>query len=251
MHEITCPSGLRGVLRGMKVKDEQLFTDRKLTKSGQVITRLLDACWVETQDPGPYNLQGGRMLWGSALSSDRTYTLLQLRIASHGPDYEFRVTCSNGVCQYAFGWGVDLSKFDIRPVSEAGRQAVKSGVPAQISLVDGRVAKCKLLTGDDEQFFASLGPEHENKMIINNLARRIVELDSKTGWLDIVALVEDMESKVADALLDATDDLEGGVETGFDVECPKCHSTQSMVLPFEPGFFSSRKRFAPTKKKAG
>jgi hypothetical protein len=248
-HEITCPSGLRGVIRGMKVKDEQLFTDRKLTKTGQVITRILESCWVQTDDPGPYDLQSGKMLWGSALSSDRTHALIQLRIASYGKDYEFRVMCSG--CQHNFGWGVELDKLDVIPVSDAGRQAAKAHTSFPITLKDGRIAKCRLLTGDDEMFFAGLGPEHESKVLTNHLARRIVELDGKTAWFDIVSLVEDMESMIADALLDATDEIEGGVKTDFDVECPKCHNVQSVVLPFEAGFFSSRKRFAPTGRKTG
>jgi len=251
MHELTCPSGLRGVLRGMKVKDEQLFADQKLIKSGQLITRLLEMCWMQTNDPGPYDVSGsaGKVFWGPALSSDRTFAIIQLRIASYGPEYEFRVTCSS--CRHHYAWGVNLAELNVLPVSDLGRQCAKTSTPVPITLRDGRIAKCRPLTGDDEQFFNSLGPDEESKMLTNHLSRRIVELDGKTAWFDIVSLVEDMESAVADGLWDATDELEGGVETTFDVECPKCHNLQAVVLPFEAGFFSSRKRFARTGKKSG
>ena len=33
-HVITCPSGLTGSVRGMKVREERILADRKLAKSG-------------------------------------------------------------------------------------------------------------------------------------------------------------------------------------------------------------------------
>lgn len=38
-HVISCPSGLTGRIRGMKVREERVLADRKLAKSGgQVVT---------------------------------------------------------------------------------------------------------------------------------------------------------------------------------------------------------------------
>jgi hypothetical protein len=242
MFEVSCPSGLRGVLRGMKVKDEQLFTDRKLVKAGRVISAILDACWLETRDPGPYMINGTKPDWGNLLSADRTYLLLQLRIASYGEKYDFRVTC--GACRHHFVWTVDLTQLDVKPVSNEGRQHVKSNEPLLVPLPDGRHIKCRLLTGADEEFFANLAGKDESKFLTYHLARRIVEVDGKTHWRDVLAVVEDFEAKQADHLWNVTDELEGGVDTMFDIECPSCFKAQQVVLPFEAGFFSSRKRFA-------
>lgn len=49
---ITCPSGLSGRIRGMKVREERVLADRKLAKSGGQIDELLNACWEETLDVG-------------------------------------------------------------------------------------------------------------------------------------------------------------------------------------------------------
>jgi len=49
-HTITCPSGLTGVLRGMKVREERVLADRRLAKSGGQLDALLSACWEQT-DP--------------------------------------------------------------------------------------------------------------------------------------------------------------------------------------------------------
>lgn len=245
MFEVTCPSGLRGSLRGMKVKDEQLFADRKLVKAGKVISSLLDACWVETQDPGPYKMANkARPDWDSVLSADRTFLLIQLRIASYGPNYDFRVTC--GSCRHHFLWKVDLSKFEVVPVSEPGRQHVKTSEPLLVNLPDGRTVKCRLLTGSDEEFFGSLGAKDEAKTLTYHLARRIVEIDGQKHWREVLQIVEELEAKDADFLWNVTDDLEGGIDTQFDIECPSCFHPQQVILPFESGFFSTRKRFAPS-----
>lgn len=44
---ITCPSGLTGRIRGMKVQEERVLADRKLAKSGGQMDELLSACWEE------------------------------------------------------------------------------------------------------------------------------------------------------------------------------------------------------------
>ena len=54
-HVITCPSGLTGRIRGMKVREERVLADRKLAKSGGQVDALLGACWEETLEPGPYD----------------------------------------------------------------------------------------------------------------------------------------------------------------------------------------------------
>jgi hypothetical protein len=46
-HVITCPSGITGRIRGMKVREERILTDRKLSKSGGQLDELLAACWEE------------------------------------------------------------------------------------------------------------------------------------------------------------------------------------------------------------
>ncbi len=43
---ITCPSGLSGRVRGMKVREERVLADRKLAKSGGQIDELLEPAHV-------------------------------------------------------------------------------------------------------------------------------------------------------------------------------------------------------------
>lgn len=240
MSEITCPSGLRGVIRGLKVKDEQLFLDRKAARQGHSITNLLNSCWTETLDWGPYRPSDNGLAWLHAVSADRIFTLIQLRIKSYGGAYSFRLTCPT--CGAHYPWTVDLVQLPVKPVSDVGVQAFRAGEPYVVKLPDGRQVKCRMLNGEDESFLAKQGMKEQHRTLAMHLARRIVELDGKTKFRDILALVEDMEANMADALWNETDEAEGGVDTSFDVECPECSNLQRVVLPFDAGFLSNRKQ---------
>jgi hypothetical protein len=62
---ITCPTGLTGRIRGMKVREERVLADRRLAKSGGQVDELLAACWEETLDAGPYDFGEKPLDWGS------------------------------------------------------------------------------------------------------------------------------------------------------------------------------------------
>ena len=100
---ISCPSGLTGRLRGMKVREERVLADRKLAKSGGQLDELLASCWEETLDPGPYHFDG-LADWSRVLQGDRFYALLQLRCLTYGPNYAFSVACGEDACRKRIDW---------------------------------------------------------------------------------------------------------------------------------------------------
>ncbi len=96
---ITCPSRLTGRIRGMKVREERILSDRKLAKAGGQIDALLVACWEETLDAGPYDFGEKTIDWGRVLQGDRFFALLRLRALTYGPQYAFAVPCQNEACR--------------------------------------------------------------------------------------------------------------------------------------------------------
>lgn len=248
MIEVTCPSGLRGRIRGMKVKEEQLFANRKLMRSGGYIAELLKGCWLETLDVGPYTFESESIDWNEVVSSDRTFLIIQVRIASHGADYEFEVHCSD--CGERFGWHVNLEELDVAPVSTVGIEHIRTGRPVTVKYGDGKIAHCRLLRGSDEMFFVKNSTPSSGDLLIKHLARRITSIDGADKYRDVLKKVEDLEIAEADQLWDATDDLEGGVNTLFLIECPRCEGRQQVALPFESGFFSSRRRFVASRERS-
>jgi hypothetical protein len=122
---ITCPSGLQGRVRGMKVREERVLADRKLAKSGGQVDELLAACWEETIDPGPYALAEGAMLdLGKVLQGDRFFALLMVRALTYGPEYAFGVSCRNDNCRARIDW-------EDRPDEAPGAQALR-GEPRRV-----------------------------------------------------------------------------------------------------------------------
>lgn len=83
-HVITCPSGLTGRVRGMKVREERILADRKLAKSGGQVDELLGACWEETLDPGPYDFGDRGIDRGAVLQGDRFFALLHVWVLTYG-----------------------------------------------------------------------------------------------------------------------------------------------------------------------
>jgi hypothetical protein len=83
---ITCPSGLTGRIRGMKVSEERVLADKRLARDGGQLDALLAACWEEMLDPGPYTLDAsGPVPRGKVLQGDRFLALLQIRALTYGP----------------------------------------------------------------------------------------------------------------------------------------------------------------------
>ena len=124
---ITCPSGLSGCIRGMKVREERILADRKLAKNGGQVDELLGACWEETLDPGPYDFGDKVIDWGQVLQGDRFYALLQIRALTYGPEYAFAVNCQSDGCRARIEWELDLRELPCRPLSEESRAAFTDG----------------------------------------------------------------------------------------------------------------------------
>jgi hypothetical protein len=234
---ITCPSGLRGRVRGMKVREERVLADRALAKSGGQVEALLAACWEETLDPGPYAFEGGRADWSRVLQGDRFYALLQVRVLTYGPLYAFSVTCREGGCRAAIAWELDLLALPVRPLADESQAAFAAGNRFETSLPDaGYRAWFRLLTGADEQRLAAAARGPGERAFSAMLALRVLELEGVDPLQKRRAL-EDLTLRDADFLLGEFDRVDCGVDTAIEVECPRCLATQEVELPFDRTFF--------------
>jgi len=149
---ITCPSGLSGRIRGMKVREERILADRRLAKNGGQVDELLGACWEETLDPGPYDFGDKVIDWGQVLQGDRFYALLQIRALTYGPEYAFAVNCQSDGCRARIEWELDLRELPCRPLSEESRAAFTDGNRFETVLPDsGKRVWFRLMTGADER----------------------------------------------------------------------------------------------------
>lgn len=120
---ITCPSGVSGRIRGMKVREERILTDRKLAKSGEQVDRLMDACWEDTLDPGPSAFGEKDIDWSRVVQGDRFFMPLQLLALTFGPEYAFAVSCQNDACSSRIEWELNLHDIPTRPLSPESSDA--------------------------------------------------------------------------------------------------------------------------------
>lgn len=234
---ITCPSGLTGRIRGMKVREERILSDRKLAKSGGQVDQLLTACWEETLDPGPYDFGESDIDWGKVLQGDRFYALLQIRAQTYGPDYPFAVACQNDACRQRIDWEFDLNDLPVRALSDESRAAFIGDNRFEATLPDAGVKVWfRLLTGEDERKLPALRRRAGEQLLSAMLAFRVSEVEG-VAPRDKKAFLEDLTLRDADFLVDEFDRVDCGVDTTIEVECPECFSVQEVELPFDRTFF--------------
>jgi hypothetical protein len=247
---ISCPSGLTGRIRGMKVREERILTDRRLARDGGQLDELLAACWEETVDPGPYVFDG-KVDWSRVLQGDRFYALLQLRCMTYGPDYAFSVTCAETACRARIQWELSLQNLPVQALSIESRAAFQAGNRFETRLPDaGKRVVFKLLTGADDRKLVALKKTAGERMLSAVLAYRMHEVEGVEAK-DRRAFLEDLSMADADFLQVEFDRVDCGVETSIDIECPECWATQEIELPFDRSFFQPSKAKARSQASAG
>ena len=241
---IICPSGLAGTIRGLKGKEGTLLADRAAAKSGVTFEKILAACWLSTEDPGPYDGAEQKLDWSKVLVADRFYALLKIRALTFGDAYAFSVQCAAASCRERFEWELKLSELPVRALSKEALEAFTAGNRLEARLPhDGCKVWFRLLTGADEQRAAKSLKAGQGGLLQTALLARIVEIEGvpeteRRRFLDEMELADQV------ALLDRFDVADGGVETRIEVECPTCLSVQEIDLPFERGFFLPRAKAA-------
>lgn len=246
---VSCPSGLSGRVRGMKVREERILADRKLAKDGGQLDELLKACWEETVDPGPYSFAGNAVDWSSVLQGDRFYMLMQIRAQTYGAEYSFSCGCSN--CRSRFEWELDLNALPVRRLSDSSLAAFVAGNRFESALPDsGKRIYWRLPVGADEAKLVQLRKNGGERLLSAMLNWRVDEVEGIQGK-EKRAFLEELSMRDADYLMGEFEAADCGVETRIEVECPHCFGVQEIELPFEQGFFlpgAKRKRAASSQK---
>jgi hypothetical protein len=239
---IICPSGLAGNVRGLKIKEGSLFTDRRLARQGLIVDKVLGRCWLETTDPGPYDFGDKGIDWGKVLQGDRFYALLQVRAATYGPQYAFGLMCQNEACRERFEWELDLLELPVKKLPVESAEIFKNGNQFETVLPGaGKKAWFRLLTGEDERKIPAIRQKAEGDLMTALFAFRIVEIEGVKQH-EKSRFVEDMELSDAMFLRSEFDRVDCGVETAIEVECPHCAAVQEIELPFERTFFLAEAR---------
>ncbi len=242
--QITLPTGLTVIVRGMKVREQRIFTDRALAAKGGTTGKLVEACCEEVVDPGPYAVDAsGRLDWARVCQGDRFAALLAVRAETYGPDYDFGWHCSE--CKARNLWRVDLIK-DL-PRRELGAEDLENFRGAnrfEHRVSDSAVVVFKIATGADEAVIAANAKKHKDAPISGALISRVVDVvvdgasvqaAKRMAWFDDLGMADIMR------LVEAMEAHDCGVETSISVTC-ECGADQEIDIPFGDGFWIPKAR---------
>lgn len=252
MQEVTCPSGLRVVLRGLTVADEDLMV-RANAKGGNspvmAVTLLNDlarACVVRVVDVGPYpDLDPAAFDPAKLLSGDRLFLMVQMRICSYGNEVDVRGSCPKG---HGFESSLDLAKLESYPLSADAAAKFRAKIPFSFALPTlKRTVTFFPARGEDEERAAKLLKRGED-MGSEELATRIKTIsgfDPKTGLdetgRDFRAFIRAMPVRDAADLRAEMERVECGIQLTVDSECEECGAQGTVSLLDVLSFFGTRR----------
>jgi hypothetical protein len=244
--KVEAPSGLKGVVRGLKGKEANVLADKVLARRLGTFDKILESCWVETEDGGPlagvYLGTDGAPDWGKVLLGDRMFVLLQIRIATRGADYSFKHKCSS--CDESYEWGLNLDKdLRVEKYSEAALRTYQNDNRFEAEMPDGTKFWFSLSNGDDERDAAKRIKKKKDELVTVSLSERIIEIEGiGTNKKAIRAFLEEVDLDDQYEIIDTMDEADAGVVTDIEVECPECGNEDLVRLPFVGDFWISQRR---------
>lgn len=277
--EITCPSGLRGEIRGMKGREAQAFVDPALARTHGSMDAMLSNCFLAVTDAGIYKLVDPppkskttepRLDWKRVLMGDRFHAAMEIRAATFGQEYAFFCKCES--CGEKYGWELNLCDLERRKLPEASAERLRAGTNRfELSLPDGKILAFKLATGEEEIAIAKMkGPAGSSRKLgpvdavfAQTIAIYVPEGDdlfetSKAepvtsesgvrmkpipgGPIGCRRYLDDVDFGDLQAILEEMQTHDCGVETKIETICEFCNWQQEIELPFQRSFFERPKR---------
>jgi hypothetical protein len=243
-HTTICPSGLKITVRGLKASELDLFANKQEAANRMISNKILAACTVTVEDYGPIykdlNFADGDF-WDDILLCDRFSTLLAVRIATHGPDYNFRVKCSSDSCGKQFEWGMSLQNLEQYELPMSSYANAFEGAPFRATLSNGHEFYFKLLRGSDERAIAAQIEKNYRARVTTGLARRVcrVSVDGKdfTDYHRVSDWVRNLTATESLELIAEMDAVDGGYNTEVQIFCPHCSNDMEVNIPFDEEFW--------------
>lgn len=267
----TLPSKVRIEMRQAMLAEENHIAGIAKGNGGSVdqgLMDVLDKCTVGIVDQGPYEFLtvGGKANWKQMIRGDMFSALVQLRSITYrdGHELEFDQRCANKGCNKKFAVSVNLFEDLLwQDMPESSLEKLKNGELFAVE-IDGRTVHYTLAFGKTEETYNLLSEQNPNREMSCGLRSRIVKIDGLEpyqflDWLDgrngESTEFSGLSSQDGEDLREAFDVVEGGIDLGVEVRCPKCGGVYDINVPFSVFFLpgrgiSLRRRKAREKKEA-
>lgn len=254
-NEMSEPKGSLGVFElpcGLLTPDGELFTEvrvREITgveedmlaskkvPATKKMGQLLVGC---TQGIGPFSdpTQVAALV-PKLLVGDRVFLLLAIRRVSLGDEYPFRSECPE--CEVQSLFNIDLSGLEVKPMPEPRKRSYEVVTPK------GRKVQWHPMDGAGEQKLANLGGEADKVTMA-----LLVRLDAVDDSPPTLSGLKALGMSERNFLRDCFQEAEGGVDTGMEMECPKCSHEYKIELDIgQQGFFFPSVMRRASKSKSG
>lgn len=221
-------------IREISGHEEDMLASKKI-QSSKKMGSLLAKCCTRL---GPYTGEELERQVKKLPIGDRVLLLLRIRQVTLGDEFPYRHECPN--CEYKGMFTVDLNDMEVRPMPDPLTRVYDK------ELSNGAKVRFHVMTGEDEERLQEAMTESD-KVTLTILAR----LDLLNEEAPTLETVKDLGMKLRNELRDLFNEVEGGVDTSIEIECPRCQEEVTTELDItQQGFFFPSAALKKWKKKS-
>ena len=222
-------------VKEMSGNEEEIMASTKVSPTEKV-NSLLSNCLIKI---GPVEDRAEiRQLVKNMLASDRVFLLIAIRRVTLGDSYTFADKCPEEECEQESLYTVDLSTLE--PVNEenAAKRSRETVLPSS-----GKTVRWHYLSGRDEERQVK---HKEDKMSVGIWAR----VDAIDGTPPKIGDIKNLSQRDRQHLRDLFEEVEPGLDTSTDMECPVCGVEFTKQLDLSPSFFYPSRVKKTSKKRS-
>jgi hypothetical protein len=158
---------------------------------------------------------------------DRVFLMFAIRRTTLGDEYPFRGVCPNERCNYRGLFTLDLSDLEVKEMPDPMKRIY------DIQLPSGKTARYRPLLGKDEESLSKASNSDEAMSLAI-----LMRLEMLSDQPPTIAMVKNLGMRDRNALREAFDNIEGGVDTTLEMTCPICGTEFEEELDVgQAGFF--------------
>lgn len=242
------PDGIVQV-RPMNIHAEKMMATQRFARSGKAIDMMFRQC---------VKLPGDELDTLELLAGDRIFLLYYIRGITHGPVYEFMLTCPNEDCQDTSTYEYDLVELYNtvkEPKYELGKEPFKIVLPHMSKILEQEFwVKVRFLRGSDMQNMMrkrnidkkvaggrARNPNHRldnaDQTLEDNINMVVTEVMGDTSKLKIGQVVSKLHSLDTATIREFIRDNAPGIDTSIMINCVGCNREYSIDLPITESFF--------------
>jgi len=244
--EVTCPSGLRGLVRTLLVGDVSSLANQANKKAKDPLGNLFRDVWERTIDPGIYGAEdfvkeGERIdKWERILLGDRTFLIFELRRLTYGDEFYFTIPCK--ACRNKINWKIDLKELEVSGLSEEALTKVQSeGIKAEFKRTlpkSGKTVGLQLLDGLAQRQVEAMQSMGQGAVSEAAVRVRLKTMEGATSPGERKKFVQNMSILDLEWLREQWTDLDIHVQETIEIECDSCGADQEILIPTDERFFS-------------